>query len=264
VPLSDHQPSRELEVFTNFALALAQTFDRDELLQRLLESVNELVDDASSGIMLATRSGDLEFAAASDESVVDIELHQARVKEGACYAAFQDDEVVAIPDVSAWEAWPEYRRRVLASGKRAVVGVPMHAFGETIGVINVYRSSPGKWHESELVTARAAAAIAATAIVHTTGHQQQTALRQQLESAIESRDLIGQAKGILMARYGIDSDAAFDQLRERSQRANRKLRHIAEEVVDEAAGADSAAVNRAAAGQMIGLPPVTATCEPDM
>ncbi|MCC5948622.1 MAG: GAF and ANTAR domain-containing protein [Nitriliruptoraceae bacterium] len=227
-------PRGSLEVFAKFAMALAQPYDRDELLQLLLESVNELIEDASSGIMLASGAGDLEFVAASEQGVVEIELHQERVQEGACYEAYRTDTLVAVDDMRTWDAWPDYRQRVLDSGKHAVLGVPMHAFGDKIGVINIYRTTPGPWSEAEVTAAQATAGIAAAAIVHSTDQEEQDQLRHNLELAIESRDTIGQAKGILMEKHGLDSDAAFTQLRERSQHANRKLHEIARQIVDEA------------------------------
>jgi GAF domain-containing protein len=215
----------------DLALSLSQHGDRDELLHQLTTRTAALSPGMRAGIMLADRAGDLAFVAASDDAVVEIERYQERVNDGACYHAFRTGALVAAEDLTSDERWPGYRDRVLAAGARAVLGLPMHAFGHTIGVMNVYRPSAGTWDADEVQSLRALTAIAAAFVVHHAGEQEASSVRTNLEAAIDSRDLIGQAKGLIMAREGVGSDEAFDRLRERSQRTNRKLRDVAAELV---------------------------------
>jgi GAF domain-containing protein len=136
-----------------------------------------------------------------------------------------------VPDVRSETRWPGYTARVLETGAHAVVGVPMVAFGATIGVLNVYRPDPGPWAPAQVHAAEALAAIAAAVIAHSDQIHAQEELRRNLEAAIASHDVIGQAKGILMARYGMNAEDAFSLLRGMSQRSNRRLRDIAEHIV---------------------------------
>jgi GAF domain-containing protein len=226
-------PEGLLGAIREFAGAIVNPFDVDELLQRLTERTLEVVDASGCGIMLQDEEGQLAFAAASDDALVEVELHQERINEGACYDAFQRNELVVIEDVGAGgERWPGYRDRVLAAGLRAVIGIPMNAFGRTIGVMNIYRSSPGPWTSDDVEAAEILTAIGAGYLVHAHDLRAQHELTEHLQQAIASRDLIGQAKGIIMAREDVDGEEAFAILRTTSQRSNRKLREIARLVVE--------------------------------
>jgi len=218
-----------------FTGAILNPFDLDDLLHRLMGHTTEVMSAAGAGIMLAQDDGNLAFVAASEQRVVDVELHQAQVGQGACHEAFAINEIVQVDDIEDEDRWPEYVELVKACGLRSVLGVPLNAFGETIGVINIYREQPAAWSDEDIGAAQVLASMGAGYILNANQLKAQHNLSEQLHSAIESRDLIGQAKGIIMAQAQLDSDAAFEVLRQRSQDQNRKLRDIAEEVVDKRA-----------------------------
>jgi GAF domain-containing protein len=214
-----------------FTGAILNPYDLQELLHRLMGHAVQIVDAAGAGIMLAGDDGELSFVAASEQRVIDVELLQAQLKQGVCHEAFYVNEIVHMVDAGKDERWPQYTERVVELGLRSVIGIPLNAVGQTIGVINIYREAPGSWSDEEVAAAEILAAMGAGYILNANQMQAQNSLAEQLHSAIESRDLIGQAKGILMARSRMDGDEAFDLLRRWSQDQNRKLRDIAEEVV---------------------------------
>lgn len=185
-----------------------------------------------SGIMLAEQGDELEFVAASEERVVALERHQARLGEGACHEAYSRNEIVRVDDILEEERWPGYAQLMQERGLRAVIGVPLNGFGQTIGVINIYRETPTVWSERDVEAAEILAAMGAGYILNANQLRAQHALSEQLRFAIESRDVIGQAKGILMSQEGVDGDGASDLLRRRSQDTNRKLRQVAREIVE--------------------------------
>jgi len=224
-----------------FTGAILNPFDLDDLLHRLMGHTTEVMAAAGAGIMLVQDDGNLAFVAASEQRVVDVELHQAQVGQGACHEAFAINEIVQVDDIRDEDRWPEYVELVRARGLHSVLGVPLNAFGETIGVINIYRERAVAWTDEDVGAAQILASMGAGYILNANQLKAQHNLSEQLHSAIESRDLIGQAKGIIMAQAQIDSDAAFEVLRQRSQDQNRKLRDIAEEVVDRQAGDASGA-----------------------
>lgn len=222
------------EIIREFTGALLNPRDLADLLDRLTRHTLHLLDASGCGIMLEDEEGHLAFAAASNDDVVAVELHQERIHEGACFDAYRNNELVRIDDVSSsGEHWPGYRQRVLAAGMWAVLGVPMNAFGRTIGVMNVYRATPGAWTPDDVEAAEILTAIAAIYIIHAHDLQEHHELTTQLQDAIGSRDVIGQAKGILMAREQVDAEGAFEMLRTVSQRSNRKLREVAQLVIDD-------------------------------
>lgn len=221
------------EVLREFTGTILNPYDLDELLHRLTGHTMDLLDASGCGIMLADEDGRLAFAAASDDGVVRVELHQEQVSEGACHDAYQRNELVLIEDVRVGgNEWPGYRDRVLDAGFHAVLGVPMNAVGRTIGVMNVYRQTTGPWSDADVEAAQILTAVGAGYIVHANDLRAQHDLTDNLQAAITSRDLIGQAKGVVMEREGVDAEEAFTILRKLSQHQNRKLREVAQLVID--------------------------------
>lgn len=227
-------PPGLVDAVREFTATIANPYDPQELLHRLTERAMAVTSAQGAGIMLADGGDGLAFAAASHERVTDLELLQGRIDSGACFEAYTTDRVVVVEDLAAIDAWPAYVERAIERGFRAVVGVPMHAGGRTIGVLNIYREEPGLWTPSDLEAAEILVAMGAAYVLHANELRAQHTLAEQLHEALRSRDVIGQAKGILMARHGVDADGAFDRLRARSQAENRKLREVADDVVREA------------------------------
>jgi GAF domain-containing protein len=216
-----------------FTSTIVNPYDLQELLQRLTGHATVLTGTQGAGIMLAgRREGRLGFAAATDERVVEMELVQDRIQTGPCCEAYLNDELRVVDDLQqAAGRWPEYEQRAAQLGFRAVLAVPMNAWGQTIGVINIYRDRPGPWSAADIEAAEIVTAMGAGYVLHADQMRSQHQLAEQLHTALESRDLIGQANGILIARHGIDANTAFEQLRQVSQDTNIKLRDVAAKLV---------------------------------
>ena len=228
-----------IHIAREFARAIVNPYDPQELLHRLLASSADLLAAAGSGIMLEDDGGELAFAAASEDRIVAIELHQQRANEGACVEAFRNNELVIVGDIqSEADRWPRYAQRARDNGMAAVIGVPMNAFGQTIGVINLYRDTPTVWTDEDITNAEVVAAMGAGYVVHASQLRAHIDLTEQLQAAIASRDSIGQAKGMIMARLGVDADEAFAMLRQLSQVRQIKLREVARQVVEGSAELD--------------------------
>ena len=226
-------PSRLLEAVREFTTTILNPYDLQDLLHRLIDHATVVTGAQGAGIMLAGRKG-LGFAAASNDRVIEVEVTQDRVDSGPCHAAFETDRRVVVEDLGAEYRWPEYRGRALELGLWSVIGVPMRAWGQTIGVLDLYRESSGVWSEDDLDAAEIMTSMGAGYILHANQMSAQHELADHLQIALESRDTIGQAKGILMTRLGVDADEAFAVLRARSQETNRKLRDVAALVVENA------------------------------
>ncbi len=220
-------------VIREFTGSIVNPFDLDELLHRLMGHATKVVGAAGAGVMLAGERGDLEFVAASEQRVVEAEHHQASLQAGACFEAFTTNRVVAVTDLGAEHRWPDYAERVASLGLCSVLGVPMNAFGQTIGVINFYREDPSHWSHEDVDAAEIITSMGAGYVLSANRLRAQHTLSEQLHAAIRSRDIIGQAKGVLMAREDVNADAAFEMLRQRSQDRNRRLRELAGEIVAE-------------------------------
>jgi GAF domain-containing protein len=227
-------PSSDLlAAVREFTTTILNPYDLDDLLDRLTDHAMIVTGSQGAGVMLAGQAG-LGFAAASDSQVVEVEMLQDRVETGACHEAFTTRELVIVEDLATTDRWPVYRDRALELGFGAVMGVPMHACGETIGVLNLYRRKPGPWSEVDVEAAEILTSMGAGYVLHANQLRAQHDLAAQLEAAIASRDLIGQAKGLLIARHGLDAEAAFAMLRAESQATNLKLRDVAAKLLDNA------------------------------
>ena len=222
-----------VQVIREFTGTIINPFDLDELLYRLMDHATEVVDVAGAGVMLADDDGELGFVAASQEQVVEAEQHQARLQTGACFHAYMVNDIVVVEDLAAERRWPDYARHVLDLGLRSVLGVPMNAFGQTIGVINFYRSHASSWSEEDVGVAEIITAMGAGYILNANQLRAQHAFGEQLRSAVDSRDLIGQAKGILMVRDNVDADAALALLRRRADEQGLTLRELSRKLVTE-------------------------------
>jgi GAF domain-containing protein len=224
-------PPALLLAVREFAEAILDPYDAQELLYRVTQHAVSVADAAGAGIMLTDSAQGLGFAAASHESVTELEQLQSVTERGPCHEAYTTNQVVVVDDLRATDRWPRYRARALENGFSAILGVPMSACGRTIGVLNIYRTVSRPWMRCEIDAAEILATMGAGYILH--GHHlaTQRQLAEQLHTALQSRDVIGQAKGILMARHRVGPDEAFELLRGMSQSANRKLRDVAAHVV---------------------------------
>ncbi len=218
-------------VIREFTGSIVNPFDLDELLHRLMGHATQVVDAAGAGIMLAGEEGDLGFVAASEQRVVEAEQHQAELEAGACFEAYATNRVVTVEDLGTDGRWPDYAQRVASLGLRSVLGAPMNAFGQTIGVINFYRETPSRWSPEDVDAAEIITSMGAGYVLSANHLRAQHTLSEQLHAAISSRDIIGQAKGVLMAREDVNADAAFQMLRQRARHEGRTLRDLAQEIV---------------------------------
>lgn len=221
-----------LRIVRGFTQALLNPADPSELLHRLTEDTTSALGADGAGIMLADEDGKLRFAAASEERVVKVELVQIEITDGACHEAFARGEVVVVDDLTTIDRWPGYVKRALDVGLRAVVGVPMIAYGRSIGALNVYRNEATSWTAAEVARAEILAAIGAGHVLHAGTIRSTSEVESQLRQAIASRDVIGQAKGMLMARHHVDADTAFELLRRASQHRNERLTSVARRLVE--------------------------------
>jgi GAF domain-containing protein len=221
-----------IDVIHEFTNSLLNPYDLDELLVRLTGHATAVLDAAGAGIMLESRDGSLDFAAASCPAVTEIERHQDHVRSGACHEAYVTNTTITVDDIETADRWPTYRTKALELGLSSVIGVPLNAHGQTIGVLNVYRADPGPWSSEDVEACEILAAMGAGYILHANQLRASQELAEQLQEALDSRAIIERAKGLLMATEQVDAETAFKGLRQASMDANCKLRDIARDIVD--------------------------------
>ena len=178
--------------------------------------------------------GDKAFTGAySSAMALEADELQYREGYGPCMDAGRGGVVLRIDDMLTEQRWPTYVERVRESGVRSSLSVPLPYQGSAIGALNMYSSKPEAFVSPESLDAgREVAEAIAVAVANADAHHRLSEQARNMQLAMESRAVIEQAKGVLMAQRHVDADAAFEILRDASQRYNRKLRDIAVGIVE--------------------------------
>lgn len=192
-------------------------------------AVETVPGSVGAGVSLLDERGRRSSAAATDPVVEQADAMQYELEEGPCLTAWSAQVVVRVDDTAlADERWPRWCAAVQPLGLRSALSAPLVAGDTALGAMKVYAREPGAYgvRAEELLTLFAAQAAILLSNVQT--HERAQQLTDSLKDALASRDVIGQAKGILMSQDGVDADTAFAMLAAVSQRENRKLRDVAQ------------------------------------
>ena len=192
------------------------------------------------GASLTMRSdGVPTCAAASDDWAYGLDELQYREQEGPCLDCLREGSVMRVRDLARDSRFPTYGERAAARGAHSVLSLPLAADGRTVGALNLYSRRPDVFDGPALAMGELLAAHAALAVQAATAYYSHRDLADQLREAISSRAVIEQAKGVLMAQRQCTANEAFELLVAASQRSNRKLREVAQAMV-EGTAADAA------------------------
>ena len=145
--------------------------------------------------------------------------------EGPCVQAALADTIVRTDDFRTETRWPQYSPAAVEAGVLSGLSFKLYTADRSAGALNLFGFQPAKWDADAESVGSVLAAHAAAALVA-------TQREQQLQAALLSRDQIGQAKGIIMERYGVDAVRAFEMLLQLSQEGNVKLIDVARRVID--------------------------------
>ena len=167
----------------------------------------------------------------TDPLVVELDAIQRRTGEGPCLDAMAQDGVFYAEDLADDGRWPRFGVDAVAAGVRSLLAVPLPINGDP-GALNLYARYPQAFGVIDRGRASLLAAMAGMAISSARTHEDEERRAANLQAALATREMIGQAQGILMERERITPDQAFDILRRASQHLNVKLRDVAQNLVD--------------------------------
>ncbi|MGY1691549.1 ANTAR domain-containing protein [Geodermatophilus sp. SYSU D01105] len=217
--------------------------DRQRLLGRMAVLVRSAVPAADSVSITVGSPLDPQQLSSDSATAQAFDGLQMQAAEGPCWDAHLTGTVVLCPDVTTDERWPTLAR--LAPGDvRSVVALPLREGEQPVGVVNVYSSAAGAFGPDSCRIAELVAAAVGGVLQSVAEREALRDLAANLEKALTSRAVIDQAKGVLMARFGVDADDAFARLVTLSNRLNVKLRDLAHLVVEGHAGEVIAALER--------------------
>ena len=208
------------------ALEMARRPSVPTTVDRAVQLALDVIGTCDAAAVSLFEDNKATTVAASEEAIREVVEQQFRIGAGPSVSAYTSREPVYSPDLAADSRWPEYgalmSQRV---GLNCAYSVPLAIRDKPVGVLSVYGKKADAFDEDDRSTAQVIAAHAAVAVAESVGHE-------QLEAALNSRTVIGQATGVVMERWGLDASAAFGVLRRLSQTHNVKIRDIAARIVE--------------------------------
>lgn len=228
-----NRQTRLAEVFVELADTLVEEFDVVEFLQRLTERSVELLEVDAAGLMLADERGSLQLVASTVEKMRLLELFELQSQEGPCVDCWSTGRAVTNVNLAeAADRWPVFTPAAVAAGYGATHAVPMRSRGRVLGAVNLFSYSEEPMLQDDLALGQAMADVATIGLLHERTLQEQTLLSEQLQTALHSRVLIEQAKGVLSARVDTGLDEAFSLMRRHARDHGVPLTTVAQGIVD--------------------------------
>jgi GAF domain-containing protein len=218
--------------FAQMALDLHDAPTAERTIEKIAEYSQRATVCDDAGIMLVHARQQIETAVATSDRVGESHNLQIIHDEGPCLDAIDGAPVYLSGDVGADPRWPTWGKAVEALGLRSVLSVRLETKTRRYGSLNLFAERPHAFDDDDVAVASIFVRHAAVGLAN--AHNE-----EGLQIAIDARKLIGQAQGILMERYELDADRAFEFLRRQSQTHNIKLRAVAEWVVANRAKPDA-------------------------
>ncbi|MGX9787967.1 GAF and ANTAR domain-containing protein [Mycobacterium sp. MMS18-G62] len=225
--MTDRQHTHDLALrMAELARSAAMPRSVPDVLSEVTKAAVELIPGVdTAGVLLLSKGGKFESLAGTTDLPYELDELQVTFNEGPCMQAALDDTIVRTDDFRNESRWPAYSQAVVEIGVLSGLSFKLYTAERTAGALNLFGFTPNVWNaEAETIGSVLAAHAAAAILASRQG--------EQLESALSTRDRIGQAKGIIMERYGVDDVRAFEMLRQLSQDSNTRLIDIAQRVID--------------------------------
>lgn len=207
----------------------------EDAMREIVQTTHSIFNVDGAGLMLADVDQHLRSVAASDERFAHLEDLQIRHQEGPCIAAFDDKELVGAEDLANDHRWPRFSKAAVERKVQAVLASPLPYNQDAVGVVAVLSEQRRPWSPEGELALLAFTDLAALLIASMMQGQQQSKLAAQLQGALDSRQVIEQAKGVLIGQRGIPPRTAYEQLRAQARAERRKLSAVCAEVVRDAA-----------------------------
>jgi GAF domain-containing protein len=207
----------------------------EDAIREIVHTTHSMFDVDGAGLMLADADQQLHNVASSDERMAHLEELQIRHSEGPCVEAFDTKELVGVEDLSADSRWPAFGASAVEHKVRAVLASPLPYNQDAIGVVAVVSERSRPWSPEGELALLAFTDLAALLIASMMVGAEQTQVSEQLQGALNSRQVIEQAKGVLIGTRGVSARQAYEQLRAQARSERRKLTAVCADVVSNAA-----------------------------
>jgi GAF domain-containing protein len=204
----------------------------DDTLQRVADLACRNIGGADVAGVTMLRDGKPTTTVFTDPTSPQIDSAQYETGIGPCLDAFRYQQVFRIKSTPEDEQWRAFSQAAAEHGIMSTMSLPLGVRDKGIGALNLYSKQPAAFSEKDEELGLMFATQASVALANAQLYASAYRMTQQLQEALTSRAVIDQAKGILMGQHRISADEAFNVLRTKSQNENRKLRELAQELVD--------------------------------
>ena len=224
---------RATRVFVELADTLVADFDALDFLHTLTERTVDLLDADAAGVILGDERAHLRVVASTSHKAEMLELFELQSAAGPCLDCFNTGRPVTNVDLAAAQSrWPRFSEAAIHAGFRSTHALPLRLRDRVIGAMNVFCASPSNLSVDAIELGQALADVATIGLLQERAVRESELLAEQLQTALNTRILIEQAKGVLSARAHVDVDEAFQIMRNASRRTRRPLRELAAAVID--------------------------------
>ncbi|MEV1144875.1 GAF and ANTAR domain-containing protein [Micromonospora sp. NPDC049799] len=208
----------------------------EDVLQRVAELAKRALTTPVEVSVTLVRNGTGHTAAFTDDLARELDERQYAQGRGPCLDAAASGDVLPVPDLTAEDRWPDWAERGVKAGVGSSLSIGLPIQDAVVGALNVYARTPHAFDDDTVAVLETFAAYAAVALANAQLYDSTAVLAQQMQEAMASRAVIEQAKGIIMAERRCTPTEAFNILAKVSQDSNRKVRDVAQALVDRAAG----------------------------
>jgi GAF domain-containing protein len=227
------QPGNAAEALERLGRLSLRELSMEGLLQQVAElSKTVMPGNPETSVLLLVKDKPTTVVS-TGQLATDLDERQYERGHGPCLHAARTGELTLIADTRTERRWPDYSPRAAEHGNLSSLSIPLtiDEEGQVSGALNIYAREPDAFDEDIREVATGFAPYAAIAVANMHVYESARNMADNLQIALETRAVIDQAKGILMERYKLTADRAFQMLSRASMNSNRKLRDIADDLV---------------------------------
>lgn len=203
----------------------------DDAIREIVSTTHSMFAVDGAGLMLCDDEQQLRSVAASDGRLEHLEELQIRHGEGPCIEAYETKRLVGAEDLTGDDRWPDFSRAAVARDVRAILASPLPYNQEAVGVVAVLSEKTRPWSPEGELALLAFTDLAALLIASMMTGERESAMSRQLQEALTSRQIIEQAKGVLIGTEQLSAREAYERLRSQARSQRRKLSIVCAEVV---------------------------------
>lgn len=212
---------------SELAITLQKEYESvEDTLQSITDSTLSLVPGTTDvSVSLVVKRRRIQSRAATGDIALEVDRLQDILEEGPCLDAVWTHQTIEVPDIRDEPRWPRFALAAADLGVRSMLCFQLYTHDDNLGALNLSSTSVDAFDGEARQTGTLVATHAAIALI-AAEHE------HQMQSALVSRDVIGQAKGIIMERYDVSATQAFEMIRQLSQDWNVTVSELARNIAD--------------------------------